>query len=88
MGSGASATYLEKAAADSVDGDIFMTGSATTVRWLLANGLLDELRLLLHPIAIGEGQRLFGGTSTHHLELTDSSTPSTGVLYLTYRPAA
>ena len=72
---------------DSVDGDIFMTGSAITVRWLLANGLLDELRLLLHPIAVGAGQRLFEGTPTHKLELVESSALSTGVLNLVYRPA-
>ena len=72
---------------DSVDGDIFMTGSAITVRWLLANGLLDELRLLLHPVAVGAGQRLFEGTPTHKLELVESSALSTGVLNLVYRPA-
>jgi dihydrofolate reductase len=44
---------------DSGDGQIFMTGSATTVRWLLANNLLDELRLLLHPVVVGSGQKLF-----------------------------
>ena len=40
-------------------GDIGMSGSATTVRWLLAKGLLDELNLLVHPIAVAKGQRLF-----------------------------
>ena len=41
-------------------GDIAMSGSATTVRWLLREGLLDELNLLVHPIAVGEGlARLF-----------------------------
>lgn len=72
---------------DSVDGDIFMSGSAITVRWLLANGLLDELRLLVHPIAVGAGQRLFEGTPTHKLELVESAALSTGVLNLVYRPA-
>ncbi len=64
-----------------------MSGSATTVRWLLANGLLDELRLLVHPIAVGHGQRLFEETPTQKLKLVDSSTLSTGVLNLTYTPA-
>lgn len=72
---------------DSVDGDIGMSGSATTVRWLLANGLLDELRLLVHPIAVGKGQRLFEDTPTYKLHLTDSAIFSTGVLNLTYTPA-
>lgn len=70
----------------SVDGDIGMSGSATTVRWLLANGLLDELRLLVHPIAVGHGQRLFEDAPAK-LELVNSATLSTGVLNLTYAPA-
>ena len=73
---------------ESIEGDIGMSGSATTVRWLLANGLLDELRLLVHPIAVGGGQRLFEDTPTHKLELVDSATLSTGVLNLTYAPAS
>ncbi|HET6625196.1 MAG TPA: dihydrofolate reductase family protein [Nocardioidaceae bacterium] len=68
------------------DGEIGMSGCATTVRWLLANGLLDELRLLVHPIAVGNGQRLFDGTPTQPLRLLDSQTLSTGVLNLTYAP--
>ena len=73
---------------ESVDGDIGMSGSAVTVRWLLDNGLLDELRLLVHPIAVGSGQRLFEDTPTHKLELVNSETLSTGVLNLTYAPAS
>ena len=42
-----------QAVKDSIDKDLTMSGSATTVRWLLANGLLDELGLLMHPIAVG-----------------------------------
>ncbi|AKU15554.1 dihydrofolate reductase family protein [Luteipulveratus mongoliensis] len=72
---------------DQVDGDLMMSGSATTVRWLLANDLLDELRLLMHPIAVGQGQRLFEETPTHKLELVDSSALPSGVLNLTYKPA-
>ncbi|MDA8369149.1 MAG: dihydrofolate reductase family protein [Nocardiopsaceae bacterium] len=73
---------------EDIDGDISMSGSAVTVRWLLANGLLDELRLLVHPIVVGHGQRLFENTPTHKLALTDSTTLSTGVLSLTYVPAS
>ena len=80
------ATQLRDIKASS-DSDIAMSGSATTVRWLLANGLLDELRLLVHPIAVGKGQRLFEDTPTHPLELIQSETFSTGVLNLAYRPA-
>jgi dihydrofolate reductase len=71
-----------------IDGDIQMSGSATTVRWLLANGLLDELKLLVHPIAVGHGQRLFEDTPTHPLKLVKSETFQTGVLNLTYVPDA
>jgi dihydrofolate reductase len=53
-----------QAVKDDTDGDIGMSGCATTVRWLLANGLLDELALLVHPIAVGHGQRLFEDTPT------------------------
>jgi dihydrofolate reductase len=72
---------------DSSDGDIAMSGSATLVRWLLANGLLDQLNLLVHPIAVGHGQRLFEGTPTYPLELVKNETFKTGVVYLRYTPA-
>ena len=67
--------------------DITMSGSATTVRWLLAEGLLDELNLLVHPVAVGHGKRLFEEGPTQSLKLVNSSTFSTGVLHLTYAPA-
>jgi dihydrofolate reductase len=67
--------------------DISMSGSATLVRWLLANGLLDELALLVHPIAVGHGQRLFEDTPTHPLKLVHEETFETGVLHLRYAPA-
>ncbi|NEE02803.1 dihydrofolate reductase family protein [Phytoactinopolyspora halotolerans] len=73
---------------ESIDGDICVSGSAITVRWLLANGLLDELRLLVHPIAVGHGQRLFEDTPTHKLELVSNETLSTGVLNLAYVPVS
>jgi dihydrofolate reductase len=73
---------------EQINGDIGMSGCATTVRWLMANGLLDELALLVHPIAVGKGQRLFEDTATIPLELTRSDTLPTGVLHLRYRPAA
>jgi dihydrofolate reductase len=72
---------------DGLDGDIAMSGSATTVRWLIAHGLLDELALLVHPIAVAKGQRLFEGTGTVPLRLIASETLPTGVLHLRYAPA-
>ena len=67
---------------------IQVIGSPTLVRSLLRNGLLDELSLLVHPIVVGGGMRLFEdlrfGTG---LELVDSRTLGSGVLFLTYTPA-
>jgi dihydrofolate reductase len=70
-------------------GDISMSGSATTVRWLLREGLLDELNLLVHPIAVGKGMaRLFPeGEETVPLKLLSAETFATGVLNLSYGPA-
>jgi dihydrofolate reductase len=50
--------------------------------------VIDELRLMIHPVVVGSGRRLFdNGTGKSPLELLDSQTFSTGVLNLTYRPA-
>jgi dihydrofolate reductase len=68
--------------------DIGIVGSNTLVRSLLREELLDELRLMVHPIILGSGKRLFEeGGDRKALELVDSKTFGTGVLYLTYRPA-
>jgi dihydrofolate reductase len=70
-------------------GDIAMSGSATTVRWLLREGLLDELNLLVHPIAVGRGlARLFPPDEPSvPLQLLRAETFETGVLNLAYAPA-
>ena len=70
------------------DGDIVISGSATLVRWLLARGLVDELALLVHPIAVGHGQRLFEDDRTHYWDLKHCKQLETGVLHLVYTPAA
>jgi dihydrofolate reductase len=68
--------------------NIGITGSGTLIRSLLHDGLLDELRLLVHPIVVGSGKHLFpDGSDQNPLKLVDSQTFSTGVLYLTYQPA-
>jgi dihydrofolate reductase len=68
--------------------DISISGSPTLVRSLLQEGLLDELRLMLHPIVVGSGKRLFeDGGDQKALQLVDSEIFSTGVLYLSYQPA-
>jgi dihydrofolate reductase len=70
-------------------GDITMSGSPTTVRWLLREGLLDELNLLVHPIVVGDGlARLFPPDEpTIPLELVSAQTFKTGVLNLSYASA-
>jgi dihydrofolate reductase len=69
--------------------DISISGSGSLVRALLQHGLLDELRLMVHPVVVGSGKRLFEeGADRIALELVDSRTFSTGVVYLTYRPAS
>ncbi|MFE5159379.1 dihydrofolate reductase family protein [Streptomyces sp. NPDC056697] len=66
-------------------GDIALSGSVSVVRQLLAHGLLDELHLLVHPIAVRKGMRLFDeGDTTIPLKLLSSETFSTGVLHLVY----
>jgi dihydrofolate reductase len=68
--------------------DIAMSGSVSVVRQLLAAGLLDELHLLVHPIAVRNGMRLFDeGESPIPLRLVSSQAFSTGVLNLVYAPA-
>jgi dihydrofolate reductase len=68
--------------------NIGITGSGTLVRSLLRDGLLDELHLLVHPIVVGSGKRLFEEDSGQvPLKLVESKTFSTGVLSLAYAPA-
>ncbi|MFI9595318.1 dihydrofolate reductase family protein [Nonomuraea sp. NPDC052265] len=67
---------------------INLSGSINLTRALLEAGLIDRLRLLVHPIVLGAGQRLFPeGTGVVPLKLTRSATFTTGVMDLTYQPA-
>ena len=69
-------------------GDVAMSGSVSVVRQLLDAGLLDELHLLVHPIAVRTGMRLFAdGASPVLLRLLSSQTFETGVLHLVYTRA-
>jgi dihydrofolate reductase len=72
------------------DGEnIMVNGSATLVRSLLRDHLLDELRLSVHPIVVGSGDRLFAdGSDPVELALSDSHAYGNGVISLIYRPAA
>ena len=68
--------------------NIGIIGSATLVQSLLQDDLLDELRLMIHPVVVGSGKRLFQeGGGPKGLKLVDSMTFSTGVVSLTYQPA-
>jgi dihydrofolate reductase len=68
--------------------DLLVFGSGDLVRTLLEGGLVDELRLMIHPLVLGGGRRLFpDGTMKTALELVDSTTTTKGVLILTYHPA-
>jgi dihydrofolate reductase len=69
--------------------NISITGSPTLVRSLLQIDLLDELQLLLCPVVLGVGKRLFQeGNDTKLLKLVDSKTFSSGMVLLTYQPAS
>ena len=69
--------------------NITITGSITLVRTLLKDKLLEELQLMVHPVVLGGGRRLFGnGGDMEVLELVGSKTFGTGVVSLTYRPSS
>jgi dihydrofolate reductase len=69
-------------------GKILVPGSLSVVRQLLAAGLLDELRLLVHPVAARHGQRLFDeGEPIYPLRLLRSEVYPTGVVRLAYAPS-
>jgi dihydrofolate reductase len=70
-------------------GDLLVIGSGELVKTLMDYGLVDEYRLMIHPLILGSGRRLFpDGSMKVPLRLVDSSTTTQGVLILTYRPAA
>jgi dihydrofolate reductase len=68
-------------------GDILIQGSATLVRSLLEAGLVDELRLLVHPIIMGKGMRFFMDGMHAGLKLINTKTLDLGVIALYYQPA-
>jgi dihydrofolate reductase len=69
------------------EGDLYVSGSITLVRAMLADGLVDELHLFVYPLALGSGLRLFPeGEEQVKLSLADSETYDNGVVHLAYRP--
>jgi dihydrofolate reductase len=67
--------------------DIGMSGSGTLVQFLLRHNLIDELNLLVYPVVLGCGKRLFGDGLNLNLKLTQSKTSRSGVLLTTYQLA-
>ena len=73
---------------DAHEGDVVVHGSATLARALIDAGLVDELRLMVFPVLLGQGKRLFGETSGKRpLRLVESRTVGDGVAILVYAPA-
>jgi dihydrofolate reductase len=71
------------------DGDMVVVGSATLVRTLLHEGLVDELRLIIMPVIAGGGKTIFPGDGAlRPLELVSTVTSPAGVHVCTYRPVA
>jgi dihydrofolate reductase len=69
-------------------GDLGVIGSATFARDLIAHGLVDELKLMIEPILLGGGKRIFPDDGTARaFKLVKTATASTGVLVCTYEPA-
>ena len=69
------------------EGELQVHGSASLVRWLLERGLVDEMILLVIPVILGQGERLFPHDGPDiALQLVDSHTDSKGVTIQTYRP--
>lgn len=70
------------------DGTLVVPGSGVLIRWLLANDLVDELDLLIYPIIIGQGTRLFSDSGPDiALDLVSSRTTARGIAIQTYRAA-
>jgi dihydrofolate reductase len=74
---------------DELDGDLYVSGSGTLVRAMLADGLVDELHLFVYPLTRGSGPRLFPeDAAPGKLSLTGCESYENGVLHLDYRPQA
>jgi dihydrofolate reductase len=74
---------------DALDGNLYVSGSATLVRAMLADGLVDGLHLFVYPLTRGSGPRLFpDGAPPVKLSLAACEAYDNGVVYLSYRPQA
>jgi dihydrofolate reductase len=73
---------------DRTDGNIYVSGSGSLVRALLADGLVDELHLFVYPLALGAGQRLFSDGLQTKFTLSASEIYDNSTLHLAYVPSA
>src|SRR3954449_3270670 len=72
---------------EDVDGDLYVSGSGTLVRALLADGLVDELDLFVYPLTRGPGPRLFApGDEPRKFTVARAETYDNGVVHVAYRP--
>jgi dihydrofolate reductase len=73
----------------SMDGDLLILGSGELVRSLMTPGLIDRYVLLIHPLVLGTGRRLFdAGAAPATLQLTEARTTTTGIVIATYEGGA
>jgi dihydrofolate reductase len=72
---------------ESSSANLVIMGSGVLIASLMAADLIDEYLLMIHPLVLGTGRRLFAGGTQASLRLVDSSTATTGVLIATYEPA-
>jgi dihydrofolate reductase len=84
---GAYAPDAIRALKERIDGDIYVSGSGTLVRSMLADGVVDEMHLFVYPLALGAGQRLFDGGLSAKFSLAGSESYGNGAVHLSYRPA-
>lgn len=69
-------------------GDILMYGSDTLAHTLVEHDLIDEIRLMVHPVIVGRGKRLLAdGVSAKTLRLVDTTSISSGIVMMRYEPA-
>lgn len=76
-----------RALKDQSGGNLGVTGSISVCDSLISAGLVDEYRLLVYPVVVGRGRRLFGGSDTDRLDLTlvDTEPFTSGIVLLTHR---
>lgn len=78
-------TVIDEAQIASLEGRILVAGSVSLARWLMVHELVDELRLLVYPVVLGSGMRLFGEQKKTELKLAETQSYASGVVKLAYR---